>query len=637
MVIKHEPGARPPAGEPADTLLAGPDSAGVAATIPLVRHDKSEPQAIDSAPAPMTGARYQIKRQLGVGGMGEVHLCRDAWLGRDVAMKVLRPTTDGSEGRARFVREARVQGQLEHPAVVPVYDMALGDGGAPYFTMKRIQGETLRSVLDRVLAGDSEAIAAFGRRKQLAVLLTACQAVAFAHQRGVLHRDLKPENIMIGELGEVYVLDWGIARAAGTEEITGGDTISGEVPATQVGSLVGTPGYMSPEQARGETDALSPRSDVYALGCMLFEILALRPYHTSREVTGLLASTMTKQAQAPGSVAPDLDIPPELDALVLRALALDPEQRFESALELAHGLERFLDGQRDAELRKQLARDHMNAARAALEAAVQGGPNAEAERARGMRELGRTLALDPQDRSALELVARVVMSSSDELPPQAEAELRQVELKDRRAGARRSAWSYALWIPFLPLMFFLGVKSWWLAFALDAGVVAAVLYAIWMSSTGRVEPRYMRPAILLNFMVVAMLSAIAGPLFFVPGAAATTAAAFMVSLRATHNTRALVIGCAAAAIALPLGLEWLDLVPASYTFQDGGILILPRMLHFPPMATQVLLIGMAAAQFATTALLIGRAVESLKVAERRNFAQAYRLAQLLPHAGRSGS
>ena len=183
---------------------------GTSATLPasFAPASTSSGGAIGLEHAPLAGARYTPRKLLGAGGMGEVHLCQDAFLGRDVAMKVMKVhASNGTEGHARFLREARLQGQLEHPSIVPVYDLAANADGQPYFTMKRIGGKTLRDALDELIdAGGALSWQPRGeelsQRKLVALLSQASQAVAFAHARGVVHRDLKPENIMLGEFGE---------------------------------------------------------------------------------------------------------------------------------------------------------------------------------------------------------------------------------------------------------------------------------------------------------------------------------------------------------------------------------------------------------------------------------------------------
>ena len=238
------------------------------------------------------GARYEILEELGRGGMGEVHSAFDRRIGRLVAVKRCRRSGDAAVDVERFLREACVQGQLEHPTVVPLYDIEVAGDGEISFTMKRVRGRTLKAILSALQAGDREADERYPTHKLLADFATVCLGVAFAHSRGVLHRDLKPENVMLGEFGEVYVLDWGVAKIGNAKEGAAGDAllVPGTTQATVSGSLIGTPGYMAPEQCRGQIELVGPRSDVYALGAILFEISRSSPCSRSTEATPLSAS-----------------------------------------------------------------------------------------------------------------------------------------------------------------------------------------------------------------------------------------------------------------------------------------------------------------------------------------------------------
>ncbi len=194
------------------------------------------------------GERYEVKDLLGRGGMGEVRLARDRRIDREVAVKMMRTVSDEAT-MARFFREARVQGRLEHPAVVPIHDLGIDDGGNPYFVMKRLEGTTLADVIN---SKDPELAAKWPRRKLLTRFVDICLAIQFAHERDVIHRDIKPANLMLGEHGEAYVLDWGLARVVGDRRIEGDAATpsADEADATQAGELMGTPGYMSPERSR---------------------------------------------------------------------------------------------------------------------------------------------------------------------------------------------------------------------------------------------------------------------------------------------------------------------------------------------------------------------------------------------------
>ena len=325
---------------------------------------------------PQAGAfRYEVKALLGEGGMGQVHLCRDALIGREVALKMMLPELEGdAHVRARFLREARVQGQLEHPGIVPVHDIGVSPEGATYFTMKRVRGRTLASVVEGLAAGDPEASARFSLRKLLAAFVSVCLAVDFAHGRGVLHRDLKPGNIMLGAYGEVSVLDWGLAKPDGEAASMAPSSLSrltdqsvGALPAeahTALGALLGTPGYMAPEYVLG--GAATAQGDVFALGAILFEILALEPLYPRVTVHALVA-TMVKGADPHVSArCPSRRVAPELEAICVRATAPTPVDRYLTARELSEAVERFLEGDRDLIRRQAQAQAHADEAEALL-------------------------------------------------------------------------------------------------------------------------------------------------------------------------------------------------------------------------------------------------------------------------------
>ncbi len=300
--------------------------------------------------------RYRIVRNHAKGGLGEVFVAIDRELNREVALKEiqLRHAQD-QESRDRFILEAEVTGGLEHPGIVPVYGMGTYADGRPYYAMRFIKGDSLK-----------EAIAAFHAveplkrepgqrslelRKLLRRFLDVCNAIEYAHQRGVLHRDLKPGNIMVGRYGETLVVDWGLARAKGktgpgsgsgsgstTEERTFVPT-SGNSSETIQGSAMGTPAYMSPEQAAGDLDRLGPCSDVYSLGATLYSLLTGKPPFQNADLGAILQAVQKGQFLRPRTL--DHTIDPPLEAICLKAMALRPEDRYNSPRALADDIEHW--------------------------------------------------------------------------------------------------------------------------------------------------------------------------------------------------------------------------------------------------------------------------------------------------------
>ncbi len=277
-------------------------------------------------------ARYtRDGAELGRGGLGRVVLGQDRVLRREVAVKELTFAADDPAVRQRFEREARLAAQLEHPAIITVYDLGRTGDEIPFYVMRRVEGRTLSDAIAH--AGTREA-----RQALLAHVLPLCHAVAYAHSRGVLHRDIKPQNVMVGRFGETVLLDWGLARRDASPASLP------DVGETGAGSLVGTPAYMSPEQARGDVKALDERTDVYGLGAVLFQVLTGRPPHEGASVAELVHQVRAEPVRAVRQVEPDA--PPELAAVAQKCLAFDPAQRYASAAEVAADVERYLTGGR---------------------------------------------------------------------------------------------------------------------------------------------------------------------------------------------------------------------------------------------------------------------------------------------------
>jgi tetratricopeptide (TPR) repeat protein len=292
--------------------------------------------------------RYALMRQHALGGIGQVWLARDTDLGRDVALKEIRPDRGGnSQIWLRFLAEARITGQLEHPGIVPVYELVRGERDQrPFYTMRFIHGRTLSQACKqyhaRRTAGEAQRMEL---HELLGAFVSVCQAIAYAHSRGVIHRDLKGSNVVLGDFGEVVVLDWGLAKMVDHPEDAGATppiTLPQEEnrEETQVGHVLGTPAYMSPEQAEGRLDRIDRRSDVYGLGAILYEILTGRPPFMGEHRSGLLHQVIHDTPLPPRSLVAGTPI--ALQAVCLKALAKKPGERYASASDLAQEVQRFL-------------------------------------------------------------------------------------------------------------------------------------------------------------------------------------------------------------------------------------------------------------------------------------------------------
>ena len=314
----------------------------------------------------LAGTGYRLIEPIGRGGMGVVYRAEDTKLGRQVALKVLYAADESGELASRLVREAQVLARLEHPGIVPVHDVGVLEDGRLFYTMKLVRGHSLDEYLR----------AAHSLAERLRVFVRVCEAVALAHDRGVLHRDLKPANIMVGAFGEVLVMDWGVAKivagdperpeatagapgggppeTAGSTAAVGGNrseaaglragrggapaTADAPTPLTSAGTILGTPGYMAPEQARGEMESLDARADIFSLGAVLSAMLA----HDE------VASEATTMTLPEGDLPPPEEIPPglpkRLTAIVAKAKAPERGGRYASLQELIGDVESFLDG-----------------------------------------------------------------------------------------------------------------------------------------------------------------------------------------------------------------------------------------------------------------------------------------------------
>ena len=280
--------------------------------------------------AAAVSGRYVVEREIGAGGMATVYLARDLRHKRPVAIKVVRPELGGREGVDRFLREIELAAGLQHPHILPVFDSGVVEDGAgspiPYFVMPFVEGETLRQLLRR--EGRLPVDAA------RTIATEVADALGYAHGKGVVHRDIKPENILLSG-GHAVVLDFGVAKAVA--EGTAPTAAGGSTRLTRAGMVMGTPQYMSPEQATAEA-VVDARSDQYGLGCVLYEMLTGQPPFAGATAQTILAQSLTAPRPHPGQVRGG--VPPELDQVVVRALALDPADRYPDMSSLRSALQR---------------------------------------------------------------------------------------------------------------------------------------------------------------------------------------------------------------------------------------------------------------------------------------------------------
>lgn len=294
------------------------------------------------------GARYVIGDEIGSGAIGQVIEAYDQHLSRSVAIKVLHGGQGVSRERlARFIAEAQITAQLQHPSVVPVYEIGRMPGGMPYFAMKIVQGESLDDIINNLRVGDEEHGKQFYGKSLIRMFLRLCQGLAYAHHKRVVHRDLKPSNILIGKYGEVQIMDWGLAKIMGSSKIGWMDSVQTVRGAPELGTMdgqiAGTPAYMSPEQARGEVEKIGPPSDVYSLGLMLAELLTLVRVFRSDHPETTLDQVRQARAVELDELNPDLKVAPELAAIVRKCTAPSIQHRYPNASELAEDLKKYLE------------------------------------------------------------------------------------------------------------------------------------------------------------------------------------------------------------------------------------------------------------------------------------------------------
>jgi formylglycine-generating enzyme required for sulfatase activity len=303
--------------------------------------------------------RYRRGPELGRGSMGRVFSAWDRELARVLALKVLHGIPEGASRPAptdrvlRFIREAQITSQLDHPGIVPVHELGIDENGNPFFAMKLVRGRDLKSVFDSTWAGED----GWNLTRAVGVLHRICEAMGYAHAKGIVHRDLKPTNIMVGRFGEVFVMDWGVAHVEPRSESSEDPETTALIHAarrplqddallTEEGSILGTAAYMSPEQASGDVRKLGAWTDVYAIGTLLYQLLAKQPPYIRESPSGSTVEVLERLRAGPpeplARAAPDA--PPELVSICERAMAREPQARYRGMQALAEDLQAYLEG-----------------------------------------------------------------------------------------------------------------------------------------------------------------------------------------------------------------------------------------------------------------------------------------------------
>jgi eukaryotic-like serine/threonine-protein kinase len=519
---------------------------------------------------------------------------------------------------------------------VPVHDLAVDAQGRPFFVMKKLSGTTV-SELIAIAADVADPMPI--RRRLWRAFVDVCLAVEFAHQKRIVHRDLKPANIMLGDFGEVYVLDWGVARAVGAAAPTRPSQAALEVsnrPAgkvgdsgdlaldggeTMAGTVLGTPGYMAPEQMDGES--ADAAADIYALGSILFEMSAGRPLHP-RGYAAMASTAAGANAQVSAVVA---DSPPEIDSICIKATALEPSHRYASARELADEVQAFLDGDRDVEARRKLAAEHVATARRALADAT--------EAANASRAAGRALALDPTARDAADIVTRLMLEPPTEVPPEVELRIEQIDTETARAQGRIAAQSLFGYLAFLPILLWTGVRN-WVVVAAFLIVAIASSFQIWtLTRKTAISTRGIYLNVCINAVLIALVSRICGPFFVAPTLVATTLMAYAAHPR--FGRIFIVSAILAASIFVPWGLELIGVLQPTYQFMSGALVLTSPVITFRAVPIQIAFALSLLALLGVVAVLSRMMAERQRNAARQLEIAAWHMRQLVPQSDHDNS
>jgi serine/threonine-protein kinase len=569
---------------------------------------------------PLRLSGYELGDVIGRGGMGEVLAATDLRIERGVAVKRMRGHAS-PEAVARFLREAKIQAQLDHPAIVPVHELGADSEGRPFFTMKRLAGTTLERRLSERSGPGAGPLGSMTRghtamQPMLRALVDVGFAIGLAHDRGIVHRDLKPSNIMLGDYNEVYVLDWGVARVIKAARTSSLQIDSVATPGmTADGAMLGTPGYMAPEQMRG--DDVGPPADVYSLGAILFEILAGEPLHKPGQAA--IASTLATPTDAPAKRRADRDIPPELDELCAHALAEEPSQR-PTARELAQRLQQYLDGDRDLERRRAIAEQELTIARDAL------ASGETSKRRLAAQSAARALAFDPTSRPAADLVARLMLEPAPVDPPELIASLAAEEKRISADRSRRAIPAFLAVYIWLPFLLFIHVESWPALVALFGSCTVMAGIVALNARSGRVPVGVLFAG---NLAVALAFSRLAGSFVLLPMLVCGQLLAL-----STHawveGRRWVLVAWSTCAVFIPLVLEQLGVLASTWHVDGSSLVTRGVIAHGDQTTDTVSLLFGQGTLAAVIALYAAAFSRTTRDAQRRAHRHAWHLQQMLP-------
>jgi len=431
----------------------------------------------------------------------------------------------------------------------------------------------------------------------------------------------------LGAFGEVYVLDWGVAKVLDTGEAPEAEPMRASLPpigVTDIGSWMGTPGFMAPEQIEG--GEVGPWTDVYSLGTILFEILTREPLHSRRSPVQAISSTRAGVEARPSKRRPELHVPPEFDAILSRATAVDREARFPSARALAEAIERYLDGHRDQQLRRDIASGYASRAQEAVSALDAGVADDDELHRAALRHVGRALALDPDNATAVELLRQLMLREPKKDPPEMQRSARETDAEMRRNAVNFLFWRSLLWTVCVPLTLWVGYTRPFIAGTVATGILVTMLALAVLRRRPAISDATGLILLGVTTILFGSLSTLFGPFILVPSLAATNSIFFVFHSR--PGQRLVIILAGVAAVMLPFFMELVGIVPPSYVFEAGRMLVVPRVMAIDETRTMALLAVLHVVLAIAPTVIALRVRDELLAAQRKLSLTSWRLGQL---------